>query len=375
MAPPWATGRKTVTPTKPTGTITVTAFASGFVPPILPGPVAFNLAQIALSMGRMQAMTGASAALVAARSLGMQSLVASIVDDGPGDFVPTHDVTHLADSARTGIAGDAGAGVTDLVMQAMGYAWRTHGAVLGLPRRVGDFIYHGAPGLAAGHVVMAEAKGSFAGGLVAATVDLTARDALKYQVAPHFGPTTSGLTIVHGYGIAYGAAAPSAPAATLSHTFVAEPVAVAAGAPTGKTKGGPARAVALGDYAAVFRMMQAESADALLTAATSGQSVERPRLVVVRVDRRDFYVSEIAAEALKLRYWPPGWPFLSFAGGPGVVAIDCEIADAFFNAVSKGGEPAEPIDLTPLESVGGDERGYAVQNDGLALLDARHVEW
>lgn len=360
MAPPWVSGDKTVVPNA------ATASVPGYVAPAvaLPAPprsVSFDLKALALSVGTLQALTTANQALIQARIDGMTLLLAAVLDDGPGDLVPTADLGDIADYARSALAGDLGAGVTDLVMQAMGYAWRTHGAVMGLPGRVGDFIYDGgAVGLSAREVVMAEAKGSFANHTNLSQVRTTAVNALLGQVAPHLGRVlSSGDRIVHGYGVCHGAPLASPP----SSTVVAEPFVPVSGTPPTAPVAGAGITqknghAVLGTYLAAFRLMGADAEADYITAVLAGKSGREPPVlesvyspsdgVVLRPERLrgERSPSERALGGwlgLDRRQWQPVREALAAETWPDGIEVD----------------PAEPVMSA--------KKGYVRGRDGLTL--------
>jgi hypothetical protein len=111
----------------------------------------------------------------------------------------------LADSERTSFASRVGSGVTDLMMNALGYTWRDNAACLSSstldPRA--DFIYAG--GNALGHgVVLAEAHGSFASNVNNALIARRAKDKYLRQVRRYVATTSPHGPIIHGYSVAFG---------------------------------------------------------------------------------------------------------------------------------------------------------------------------
>lgn len=119
-------------------------------------------------------------------------------------FALTQHFHSLADADRAAFAGRVGAGVTDLLMNALGYAWRDNAACLssGLSPHA-DFIY--GDGAVTNHgVVLAEARGSFAANISAATITRVAQRKYSKQVKPHLAVTSPYGKVIHGYSIAFG---------------------------------------------------------------------------------------------------------------------------------------------------------------------------
>jgi hypothetical protein len=68
-----------------------------------------------------------------------------LVTDG-ADFGLSPSITSLADAERSGFAGRVGAGMTDLLMNPLGYVWRDNAICLSTNlNRHADFIYAGGP--------------------------------------------------------------------------------------------------------------------------------------------------------------------------------------------------------------------------------------
>jgi hypothetical protein len=130
-------------------------------------------------------------------------------------FELSSDFVDLADIERTLFAAEVGAGITDLYMNSLGYAWRANAACLSKaldPQA--DFIYGG--GNADGHgVVLAEAHGSFAAAATAKRVASQAKRKYARQVKPYIATSSPHGQLVHGYSIAFGSR-PGSPGAFLS---------------------------------------------------------------------------------------------------------------------------------------------------------------
>lgn len=126
-----------------------------------------------------------------------------LVADG-ARFALSPDITALADAERSGFAGRVGAGVTDLLMNALGYVWRDNGACLtGTTDLHADFIYAG--GAVTGHGgVLAEAHGSFAQSVTCSRMSGEAMRKYRRQVKPHIAGTCAHGKVIHGYAVAFG---------------------------------------------------------------------------------------------------------------------------------------------------------------------------
>jgi hypothetical protein len=126
-----------------------------------------------------------------------------LIEDGTTFSLSEH-LHALADAERTSFAGRVGAGVTDLLMNALGFVWRDNASSLSnslAPHA--DFIYAG--GSASGHgVVLAEAHGSFAAGVTSSGLSRAAKRKYLRQVRPHLASSSPHGRVIHGYSIAFG---------------------------------------------------------------------------------------------------------------------------------------------------------------------------
>ncbi len=126
-----------------------------------------------------------------------------LVVDG-ADFGLSPFITALADAERSGFAGRVGAGVTDLLMNALGYVWRDNATCLsvGLDPHA-DFVYAGGP-VADHGVVLAEAHGSFAQSVSDSRISGESRRKYLRQVKPYIASQCQHGEVIHGYSIAFG---------------------------------------------------------------------------------------------------------------------------------------------------------------------------
>lgn len=114
--------------------------------------------------------------------------------------------SHLADTERTLFAARVGGGITDLYMNALGYAWRANAICLSSALDPhADFIYDG--GSANGHgVVLAEARGSFSESSTAGSIRNASQNKYLRQVKPYLGKPSPYGDVMHGYCVAFGSA-------------------------------------------------------------------------------------------------------------------------------------------------------------------------
>jgi len=165
--------------------------------------IAFRPEALAASMARTLTLRHAPDAMLE-RWARMQLLeIEYLVQDGTA-FALAPEVTALADAERSGFAGRVGAGVTDLLMNALGYTWRDNAACLSASLDPhADFIYGG--GAVSTHgVVLAEAYGSFAQAVTDGRIRRESSAKYQRQVKPHIGSMCLHGKAVHGYSVAFG---------------------------------------------------------------------------------------------------------------------------------------------------------------------------
>jgi hypothetical protein len=126
-----------------------------------------------------------------------------LIEDGT-NFALSQHLQALADAERTSFAGRIGAGIADLLMNALGFTWRDNASCLSnslAPHA--DFIY--SDGAASGHgVVLAEAHGSFSASVSSAGITREAKRKYLRQVRPHLAAVSPHGKVIHGYSIAFG---------------------------------------------------------------------------------------------------------------------------------------------------------------------------
>jgi hypothetical protein len=176
----------------------------GFDAPTMCKTLTFGPTALAASIARTATLRNAPPEMLARWGDSALNEVEWLIEDGSA-FALTQHIDSLADAERTNFAGRVGAGVTDLIMNALGYTWRDNASCLaGSLAPHPDFIY--SDGAVSGHgVVLAEARGSFAANVSATTIAGHAKRKYNRQVKPHLNAKSPHGTVIHGYSIAFGA--------------------------------------------------------------------------------------------------------------------------------------------------------------------------
>jgi hypothetical protein len=143
--------------------------------------LSFGPTALAAAIARTATLQGAPVELLA-RFRDRALLEAEYLIEEGVPFTLSPNLRFLADAERTAFAGQVGAGITDIFMNALGYTWRDNAACLSSSLDPhADFIYEG--GNAAGHgVVLVEAHGSFAANVTNATIGRRAKEKYRRQV-------------------------------------------------------------------------------------------------------------------------------------------------------------------------------------------------
>lgn len=183
-------------------------------PPALPAHITVDHGKLILSLARTHALTTASPLAFHALS-SMASAVTELVDDGQTDLFVVADTDDFADAIKSALAGMAGAGIADVVMDQLGYGWRANAREAGLPppphgsHQIPDFVYDsGSQILPFKSLALVEAKGSLSQstGTPGQTI-AKAVSAFVAQVAPYLDPpgqqTATGLALDYGYAVAF----------------------------------------------------------------------------------------------------------------------------------------------------------------------------
>lgn len=177
--------------------------APAFSAPPLASQIQFSPTALAAAMARTATLRNAPPELLTHIRDSALSEARILLAEGAG-FELSPLLTDLADSERTHFASRIGAGITDLYMNALGYAWRDNAACLSTALKPhADFLYHG--GNALGHgVVLAEARGSFATKVSDTGMAAAAERKYLRQVRPYIGAISPHGQVIHGYSIAFG---------------------------------------------------------------------------------------------------------------------------------------------------------------------------
>src|SRR5579872_52162 len=176
--------------------------SAGFKPPNAGMTLIFGPSALAASIARTATLRDAPPEMLASWGNRALTEVEWLVDDGT-TFALSQHVHSLADAERTSFAGHIGAGVADLLMNALGYTWRDNASCLSRSLAPhADFIY--ADGAVSGHgVALTEAHGSFAANVTSAGTSRRAKDKYLRQVKPYLAVVFPHGTVIHGYSIAF----------------------------------------------------------------------------------------------------------------------------------------------------------------------------
>jgi hypothetical protein len=379
----------------------------GFEPPKADNTLVFGPIALAASIARTATLRDAPPEMLARWGDSALTQVEWLIEDG-STFALSRHLQALADADRTSFAGRVGAGVTDLLMNALGFTWRDNASCLSSSLAPhADFIY--ADGAASGHgVVLAEAHGSFAASVSLAGVTREAKRKYLRQVRPHLAAASPHGKVVHGYSIAFGSR-PGAVGAFLhvAETLISKPRGPrpppSQTAPTPSPEMAPT-SLALAAHRSNFAIMDAPSVVRWIDWVRGGErSDEMEPSLFVRVPYagRVFLCSiemgwhfgghpEWLDEFWHPRWWPPLRPARTLLHGrddfAGWFAMEEKAAEGFLNALSaiiRNGRDNLPgsLELPRLDPAGfgfGDdaadprspesEYSYALYRDGLALL-------
>jgi hypothetical protein len=175
----------------------------GFVAPPMTAQLSFRPDALAASIARTVTLRSAPDHMLVQMARAAMVEVEYLIKDGP-IFEVSPFITALADAERSGFAGRVGAGVTDLLMNFLGYVWRDNAVCLsGSFDPHADFIYGDGP-VARHGVVLTEAHGSFAQSVSESRIVGEARRKYLRQVKPHIAGHCEHGDVIHGYSIAFG---------------------------------------------------------------------------------------------------------------------------------------------------------------------------
>lgn len=367
----------------------------------------FGPSALAASIARTATLRNAPPEMLARWGDSALTQVEWLVQDGAA-FALSQQIQALADSERTSFAGRVGAGITDLLMNALGFTWRDNACCLSSSLAPhADFIY--ADGAVSGHgVVLAEAHGSFAASVSSASVTHEAKRKYLRQVRPHLAAASPHGKVVHGYSMAFGSR-PGAVGAFLhvAETLISKPRGLrpppSQTAPTPSPEMVPT-SLALAAHRSNLAIMDAPSVVRWIDWVRGGgeRSDDMQRSLFVRVPYagRVFLCSmemgwpfgdypEWLDEFWHPRWWPPIQRVRRFphrGDFAGLFAMEEKAAEGFLNALSaivRNGRdnPPESLELPRFDPAGfgfGDDAAdlrspaseyrYALYRDGLALL-------
>jgi len=204
LAPRWRNATIAQLPSHYRHRQTRSPVAPGFIAPRLPSSISFGPRALAASIGRTSTLLPAPPELLVAMTRSALHQLAILIVDNP-TFELSQNITYLADSDRSGFAGRVGAGIADIVMEAMGYKWRDNATILSKTLNPhADFIYGGGSASMYG-VVLAEARGSFAASTSQMKIEREAKAKYKRQVKRFIGGMSCHGKVIHGYSVGFGA--------------------------------------------------------------------------------------------------------------------------------------------------------------------------
>ena len=236
--------------------------APGYDAPDMCLCLSFSLTALAGAIARTATLGTAPIEMLEVWKKNAFAEVSCLIEDGH-TFSLSQRFQHLADADRSAFAGRVGAGVTDLLMNELGYTWRDNAACLSgsLDPRA-DFIY--ADGEVTGNgVVLAEARGSFAANATSTSISSEGKKKYDRQVKPHLDKSSPHGRTVHGYSISFGSK-PDLPSAFLhaSETEISKPRGKtknpSGSAPTINPESAPT-SLALASHRSNFALMYAPS--------------------------------------------------------------------------------------------------------------------
>jgi hypothetical protein len=309
----------------------------GFVAPSfrVPGTLRFSRNALFAASARAAALRPAPIDLLLALEVATGRMTSVIVDEGGVIFELKDGIRDLADFERNSFVGRIAAGVTDLLMNELGYIWRAN-ASEAIPTReaLGDFLYTGGP--VGRQVVLAESKGTAGVRATANSIRRKVTDAYERQVRPHVGEVTPLGQIVHGYAVAL-SIFPNSPAfvhvAETERPASRPPVPASAVASGEISIGVESANVVLSALSADFKLIRAPGISAELAemrglSSSLGASLGSQTLQRVRIGRRTF-LTEFRDQDLQLTQ-QIRYP----TSRSGFFAIDETVAEAALGAVS-----------------------------------------
>jgi hypothetical protein len=370
------------------------------------GEIRFRPKALAAAIARTVTLRSAPEALLAQWGRSALLEVEFLIANGRA-FGLSPAIGSLADAERSAFAGRIGAGITDLVMNALGYTWRDNAVSLSGAGVRPDFIYGGGQATSHG-VVLAEAHGSLAKNVNKARIEREANRKYLRQVKPHVGGSCPHGKLVHGYSAAFGSNATSQD--TFLHVTEKRipkprrmPSAPASG--PGRAGGAVPSSLALATHRANFLLMGAVKVVKWID-WLSGTREIRPApsvstfFFIEQEGQRFLAAVEAFFPNLPLGSWiedfdfPPFWPYhwdeiwrsRRPAGWEDIFVMDENAATSFLSQLSRFGSDGRAslpaiLDLPSVEPLGlsfevegrpseDEDTRYAMARfrDGLALL-------
>ena len=385
----------------------------GFNAPEMCGSLSFSPIALAGAIARTATLGRAPVEMLELKKQSALIDVSYLIEDGSA-FSLSENFQHLADAESSAFAGSVGAGVTDLLMNELGYTWRDNAACLsGALDPRADFIY--ADGEATGYgVVLAEARGSFAADASEKRTRNKGKNKYYRQVKPHLAKVSPHGKTVHGYSISFGSM-PTASGAFLhaSETKISKPHGGGPGPAGAASPISPEltpTSLALASHRSNFALMGAPSVVAWIDWILGREGDEEDRLPAIFLEvpyaGRRFLVSanfvwpydgRLGWEDSLLgpvEMWPRLYRRLPFRRRwqslRSWFAMELHSAERFLDSLSsiireEGVVTQDYMELPRSETMGfsGDRHGaregpraseyeYAMYRDGLALLGSPH---
>lgn len=176
---------------------------AAFAPPPMLDVIKFTQAALAASIARTSTLISAPQEMLDQMSLIAALDVELMVDDEPL-FTVLPAFGMLGDTGRSGFPGRIGAGITDIVMNHLGYTWRDNAECLSAYHDAHpDFIYDSGKAEGLG-VVVAEAHGAFSKSVDASYVTRQGIKKYNRQIKDFVGTDCRHGAILHGYSVAFG---------------------------------------------------------------------------------------------------------------------------------------------------------------------------
>lgn len=307
-----------------------------FVPPDLNISLTVRPTALAGAIARTSALKNVPQDISDRLTENALNLCRCLIDENSPSLV-TSNIKYLADADKISFAGCVGAGITDLLMNTLDYAWRDNAEKLSTGSRP-DFIYGGGNAQKLG-VVIAEAHGSFSKSVTETYIRNRSEEKYCKQVHTNLEEMyTANEKVIHGYSIAYGANPITHNVALhVSETDIRKPKQIATSSSQSENPDQIQTvpvSLALATHRANFSLMGAnyivDWIDWLRGEDASQYPVDRPPLLRRRIRFRAFsyagrkylYVPTVARRS--------PWPYYRFAFA-NIFAMEMDCAREFLN--------------------------------------------